>query len=66
MVSTSECTASLSMAAEPVIAAATNLAAATSTLPASAAQTALRVPLFSMSDSSLKYPPAAPTHPNQS
>ncbi len=48
--STSECTASLSMAAEPVIAAAANFAAATSILPASAAHTALRLPLLAMRD----------------
>ncbi len=46
MVSTSECTASLSMAAEPVSAAAMNFAVATSRLPARAVQTALRVPFF--------------------
>ena len=51
MVSTNECTASLSMAAEPVMAAATNFAAATAKFPASAAQTALKVPLFAMPDS---------------
>jgi hypothetical protein len=60
-VSTSECTASLSMAAEPVSTAATNFAAATSKLPASAAQTAFRVPLFAMLDSSLKNRLSAPT-----
>jgi hypothetical protein len=48
--------------------AAMNFAAATSTLPANAAQTAPKVPLFAMQDSSLtpknrlKNRPAAPTH----
>jgi hypothetical protein len=46
-VSTNECTASLSMAAEPVTAAARNFDAATSRLPARAAQTAA-LPLFAM------------------
>jgi len=36
------------MAAEPVMAAATNLASATSKLPARAAQTVRTVPLFAM------------------
>jgi len=64
MVSTSECTASLSMAAEPVRAAATNLAPATNRLPARAAHTAFNVPLVAMGNSSLKYRPAAPPQPH--
>ncbi len=47
-VSISECTASLSMAAEPVMAAATDFARATIKLPAKAAQTEKTVLLFAI------------------